>query len=242
MQKLKIIDINIIFVITLSILYFILFIFWPDSYGLTNSEYGFVETVTALLYLITFLICINGLIRKKSKNNKLIFLFLLFSLLCFLEETNWLQNYINYSIESIQSQNSQNSVNIHNLEIFQGGSLLNSKLSFSIFLKSQNLFRIFFSTYFIFLPLVYRLSLNIRKSLDKINYFNPNNNFLFTLILNLIVNLFLLILIQKNQFEYEYAKSLAESRELIYSMYIFSYTFYLTDLKIFTFKKLFKRN
>ena len=227
-------NINVLFIYALSLIYCILFIFWPDSYTLlTYTEYGLVETLTALFYLITFSVCLYALFQRNKNKKALICFFLFFSLLCFLEETNWLQNYFFYSIESIQSLNSQNQVNIHNLKVFQGGSLLKSNLSFSIFLKSQNIFRIFFSTYFVFLPILYRINYKIKKSLDKINYLNPDNYFLFTLLINLILNLLLLFLIQGNKFEFQYAKSLAESRELLYSMYIFSYSFYLTDLKSF---------
>ena len=234
-------NMNFFFLSTVSIFYFILFMFWPDSYQLFKTEYGLVETLTALFFFITSLVCFYTLFQRNANKKLLICFFLFFSLLCFLEETNWLQNYINYSVDSIQAQNSQNSVNIHNLKIFQGGSLLESKLSFAILLKSQNLFRIFFSTYFIFLPFLYRLNSNMRKSLDKVNYFNPNNYFLFTLVINLVLNIFLLLLIQGNKFEYEYAKSLAETRELIYAMYIFSYSFYLTDFKSFLKARLLKK-
>ena len=130
---------------------------------------------------------------------------------------------MDYSIEFIESNNSNNAVNIHNLDIFQGGSLFKSPLSIQLVTKSQNIFRLFFTTYFIVFPLLYSLNLRFRKWLERGGYINVKNSFLFCLILNLFINLFLFFLVQGNFFEYEFSKSLAETRELIYSMYIFSY-------------------
>lgn len=95
---------------------------------------------------------VANLIKRKRNFFSIVWVVLLILFLG--EETSWFQRIFNYSVPSIEGMNAQEEFNFHNLDIFQGGSLLDSDAGWRTLLKSQNLFRLGFFGYFLFLPLL----------------------------------------------------------------------------------------
>jgi len=135
----------------------ILFFFFKDEFNsIILTEYGLIESFTALFYLIAILICANLARTIKGKQKIFFLLWLFLTLLFFCEETSYLQHYIGYETpEYFLKVNSQKELNFHNI-FTDGGSLTTAwgsgKFDIQILLKAQNLFNIGFAFYFLFLP------------------------------------------------------------------------------------------
>ena len=121
------------------------------------TEFGLIETFTAVFYLYTIFICANLALTIKGKQKTIFLLWLFLIFIFFGEETSYLQHYIGYETpEYFLKVNSQKELNFHNI-FTQKGSLTDvlgggSKFDIQILLKAQNLFSIGFTFYFLFLP------------------------------------------------------------------------------------------
>jgi len=195
----------------------ILFSFFGNSsfvYSLTRED-GIVENFTALFYLIAFIFSLFSIFKRKFT-----WLSLIWSVLCILflgEETSWFQRVFDFSVPAVESINAQNEFNLHNLNILEGGSLMNGNIRFTSFFKAQNIFRLGFFGYFLILPLVYRLKF-FKGILSKIGYKKTHNA--FTLILfSLFILSFTFTLISPANLK----STLTETREMLYAFFIMMY-------------------
>lgn len=194
------------------------FVFWGDPavvYSFTEED-GLIENLTATFYMVALIFSFLSIFKRKP-----IFLPILWTILCFIflgEETSWFQRLFDYSVPAVQNINAQNEFNLHNLEIFQGGSLLYSPITLKTFCKSQNLFRLGFFGYFILLPLSLK-SKTIKKLFFKIGYHKPSNNFTMTLSFIFFLSFFLVMLPPTINLK----SPLAEIREMLYAFFIMIY-------------------
>ena len=84
----------------------ILTIFIEDKRFLVGMESGISEHLSAIFYLLAFILSFWTFIINKQ--NRFCLFFSIFCLICGLEESNYLSNYINYQIPFIQNLNVQN--------------------------------------------------------------------------------------------------------------------------------------
>ncbi|MBO6989150.1 MAG: hypothetical protein JJ831_08135 [Prochlorococcus marinus XMU1422] len=184
-----------------------------------NSEESFIEILSALFYLFSFIFCIFSIYKKRS-----LFIIILailnFIFLC--EETNWFQVFVDYSIPAIERLNSQNEISIHNLYIFRHGGLRGSTFNIRSLLDSQNLFRLFFFSFFLVIPYLYFRFNMFKKLLNKLGYINPKLNVIIPLIFILTINIFLTTLVQHGT---NSSSTFGEIRELIYAFFLFNYSY-----------------
>ena len=130
----------------------LLFIWFGDMsiVSALTKEDGVAETLSAVFYLMGMLLAVLAIFK-----NDRVFLPIVWAILCFIflgEETSWFQRVFDYSVPSIENINAQNEFNLHNLNVFQGGSLMDTPFALSNLMKSQNLFRIGFFGYFLLIP------------------------------------------------------------------------------------------
>jgi len=184
-----------------------------------HSEESFIEILSALFYLFSFIICCFSF---KKRKNFFILIYLILSFLFLMEETNWLQLFFDYSVPSIERLNSQNEVSIHNLYIFRHGGLRGSSLNLFILFDSQNLFRLFFGSIFFILPTLNYKYKVIYDNLRKIGYRSPTKSLIITLIFLLITNIICTISVP---YASDHSTIFAEIRELTYSFYICYYSY-----------------
>jgi len=193
------------------------FVLLGDSaavYSLTRED-GLIENLTVIFYMVALIFSFISIFRKKP-----VLLAIVWAILCFIflgEETSWFQRVFDFSVLPIEQVNAQNEFNLHNLNVLEGGSLMDGSIGLSTFLKSQNLFRIGFFSYFLILPLLLYIS-NFKKLMLKIGYKKPDNDFILVLFLVFVLS-FILVL-----FSPVFLKSaLAETREMLYAFFIMVY-------------------
>ena len=180
---------------------------------------GVTETMSAIFYLISFILCIIG--YKKQRKIYPIILSLV-TLILLGEETSYLQNYFHYSVPFVEKLNGQGEFNIHNLYfIHGGGSLRRDSISLNLLLKSQNLFRYAFFSFFIIFPILFRK----KKSFllfKRIGYILPTKNLLISMYICFIFNMVCTL-----SFEYglRIGDGITEIRELMYSVFITLYLY-----------------
>lgn len=195
----------------------ILFIWLGDPnyvYSITREDKE-VETITAVLFFIALILAIINLIKKNRSFFSIIWVILLIFFLG--EETSWFQRIFNYSVPSIENMNAQEEFNFHNLDIFQGGSLLDSDAGWATLLKSQNLFRLGFFGYFLFLPLLLSID-RLKKVIIKLGYIKPSKMFVIILLVVFGISFFL-----ATKVEFQVKMAMAETREMLYAFFIFIY-------------------
>ena len=177
-----------IFLIAFLFGIFSILLIWLGNMNFVSNitrEDGEVENLTAIFYLVALIICLLSFVKDRRFYLALIWVFLCFIFLG--EETSWFQRLFKYSVPTIEQMNAQDEFNIHNLEIFQGGSILGDSFSLSSLLKSQNLFRLGFFGYFLILPL-FNLVPKIKRLLNKIRYSNPDKRFRIALIVVFVLS------------------------------------------------------
>jgi len=153
----------------------ILFFFKDEHNSFILTEFGLIESLTALFYLIAIFICTNLFLFAKGKHKLIFLVFLFLTLVFFGEETSYLQHYIGYETpEYFLKANSQKEFNFHNITT-DGGSLTQAlgdgKFDISILLKSQNLFNIGFAFYFLILPFLAFYSQSLKNIIN--NFYIP---------------------------------------------------------------------
>ena len=193
-----------------------------------SAEDGLIENISAGLWLIGFVICIVRLLSKHSNRYRLFLLFwALFCFFCLGEETSWFQRFIYYPSPScIKNINAQDEFNLHNIEFFQGGNWVTgdstAKNNLKLFLSSQNLFRFGYFIYFLFIPILLYMG-RVRIIEKKLNYPCPNMCFVLSTWSVLIISFIFVF------FNREIKSSLAETREMLYALFILLYIY--THLK-----------
>jgi len=186
-----------------------------------TEEDGFIEYLTAVFYLLGFILAFIAIFKRKKR----LILAIVWAILCFVflgEETSWFQRILNYSVPGVENLSSQNEFNLHNLEIFAGDSLFVdgkiSKAGIVNFLKNtQNIFRLGFFGYFLILPL-FTFNKKIKKLLTKIGYAKPSSKFILVLLIVMVLAFILAILSPE-----EIKMAMAETREMLYAFFIFLY-------------------
>ena len=191
----------------------------PDFVYSITREDGLIENLTAVFYMIALIFSFISIFKGKP-----IFLPLTWAILCFIflgEETSWFQRVFDFSVPTVENINAQNEFNLHNLKIFEGGSLLDNPITLKTFVNSQNLFRMGFFGYFILLPLITSWE-NIKNIFLKLGYHKPSNAFTLALFLIFFLSFSLAIHAQKINLR----SSLSEIREMLYAFFIMAYTIY----------------
>lgn len=186
-----------------------------DFVSAITREDGEIENLTAVFYLIAFVLCLFTYVKNRKFYLALIWVFLCFVFLG--EETSWFQRLFNYSVPTIEEMNAQEEFNIHNLEVFQGGGILGDSFSLGSLLKSQNLFRIGFFGYFLILPLLSFIP-KIERILKRLRYIRPDKWFVIALLLVFVLSFSFAPFV-----ETKVKSALAETREMLYSFFIFIY-------------------
>lgn len=191
-----------------------------------HSEYSFMEIISALLYFFSFILCLLSIYKRRSL---FIIFFTILNFIFLCEETNWFQVFFDYSIPAIERLNSQNEISIHNLYILRHGGLRDPNFNFRSLLDSQNLFRLFFFSFFLVIP-YFCFKFNIfKKLLNKLGYISPKLNVIIPLILVSTINIVLTILVQHGT---NLSSTFAEIRELIYSFFLFTYSYgYFNEIR-----------
>ena len=133
------------------------------------------------------------------------------------EETSWGQRFFHYSVPAVEQMSAQNEFNLHNLEIFQGGHLTNPSIGLSAFLKSQNLFRLGFFSYFLVIPVMMYIPI-FKELMSKVGYTMPDKGFTIVLLLVFVLS-FVLVPFSSSSIR----SSFAETREMLYAFFIMSY-------------------
>ena len=181
------------------------------------AEDGFVESVSAALYLAACLACLVVIARRGLVWG---YVWLALSFFFLGEETSWFQRWLGYSVPLVEGSNAQGEFNFHNLEYFQRRGppvSLSDGLAVNVreLVNSENLFRIGFTAYFLLIPILARVPA-VGSMFRRIRLPLPPAHFLLclwsTLVLSAVAALFL-----------EQRLALSEVREMIYACFIFVY-------------------
>jgi hypothetical protein len=130
------------------------------------GELSPVELVTALSYLTGAGLAVYAAFHSSQLRRWFFIAWVLVCLLCFGEETSWLQSYIQYSTpEGVAANNAQDEFNLHNLNFAQGSheDRLKNVDSFGALISSGTLwrpdrmFQYFFLAVFALYPLLNRV-------------------------------------------------------------------------------------
>ncbi len=140
-----------------------------DTIVKLTMEDSFYESVGALYWLVASVLFFVLFVKRRDSNkiffmrtDRNIFFFLLGCLffLGFGEEISWGQRIIGFQTPELLSKfNAQNEVNIHNLQIFHGKDAeKNPKGFIALMTNIDRLFSVFWFTYCLLVPVVYRIS------------------------------------------------------------------------------------
>tara|TARA_R110002050_G_scaffold265524_1_gene406661 strand:+ start:365 stop:1075 length:711 start_codon:yes stop_codon:yes gene_type:complete len=190
-----------------------------------SKEDGHVEYTTALFFLIGFIVGVYSIYLRKKLSAPIV-IPAIWTILCFLflgEETSWFQRIFNYSIYAVELVSHQGEFNLHNLGVFnEGGFIADGKINrMSIterLISSQNIFRMGFFGYFLIIPILWFMSNKIEAILSRMGYIKPSNTVLVIMLIVFVFS-FALVLISPIEFK----SPIAESREMLYAMFIMIY-------------------
>ena len=149
----------LIFPVLFTMVLLAMFISDTKGFAVLWREDGVIESLTALFYACAMLGAIWGAIQLRGSVKAYYLALWIFLAFVFLgEETSWFQRVLNYQTpEDIAAINVQGEFNLHNLKWFEkGGGLLDGTIKnhgLAALYSSQNLYRLGFFTYFLFLPL-----------------------------------------------------------------------------------------
>ena len=197
------------------------------------GENSVIELATALGYLGGFVAALYALFKLPRAAKYPLFA-LLWAVLCFVffgEETSWLQHIIGYGTPaSIEGRNLQGEFNFHNLEGFMttnttGGFhelVTNGNFNIRGLLSGQNLFRLGFFSYFIFLPLLLHgfIRLNV-LDYRKVTAYFPLPRLSFVAAVSFVIGLSLVVYVVGP----DARQGITEVRELFYALFILFYIY-----------------
>lgn len=183
-----------------------------------TKEDGVIENLSALFYLLGFLIC-GFTIFKKGTSAFLVFWCIL-SFVFLGEETSWFQRIFNYSVPGVESLNRQQEFNIHNLEMLHEEPIVTEKGKFQFTLtaliRPQNLMKIGFISYFLLLPFLHLIP-RFNYFFTKIGYPKPSTGFLIAIWPALLLSYIFTIVFNKSN------HNIVETREMLYALFILLY-------------------
>ncbi len=167
-------------VIYLLLAYSVFLIANEDTLVILGKEDGVFESLTAIYFLLASMIFFVLFMKSKSGNslriintNKNVFYFILFFLCLFAfgEEISWGQRILNLETpEFIKSFNMQGELNFHNLSIFHGHTADGKeKTGWEKWITMERLFKIFWFSYFVIVPILAIYSRTLYHWLIKIN-------------------------------------------------------------------------
>ena len=193
----------------------------PEDVSILTQEDGVIENLSAIFYFLGIICCLVAIFKRKFVIFSCLWLFLCVFFLG--EETSWFQRYLDYSVPVVENINTQSEFNFHNLNMMQGGQLIDEQgrfqVNFQKIFTSQSLFRMGLFVYFLILPIAF-LNGNAKSFMVRIGYPNPPALFTLsmwaTIALSFIFALFSILQIKN---------ALAETREMLYAFFIFLYTF-----------------
>jgi len=198
----------------------IVFIYFLDPIyqKFLTVEDGFIENLSALFYLIAFVVGIICIFKIKGMEKTLVIVWTFLCLFFLGEETSWFQGIFHYPVPNIEQLSGQREFNIHHFKILHEGSLTESA-KFVNLLKAQNLFRMGFFGYFLILPLFTYIP-GTKFLLQKIGYKKPEVGFVIVLTTVFFISFFLVFFASPIT-----RTALAETREMLYSFFIMIYVF-----------------
>lgn len=157
-------------------------LFTANYEGIRNliKEDGIYENLSPIFYLLSAGLMFFLFIRSKSKgeiyflktNRNYFFLLLglLFIIFCG-EEISWGQRIFGIKTpETLQNANVQDEINIHNLWLFNPiDNNGNSKTGLKAWITSARLYALFWFSYCVIIPILFKISYEIRRFIRKIN-------------------------------------------------------------------------
>jgi hypothetical protein len=179
-----------------------------------------IETLSALAYLVGAGAASLGALHSRGFPRLYLILWAAFSILCFGEETSWVQHQLGYDTPvALAELNEQGEFNLHNLRPFHGGALLSDDRGDRrmLALKSQHLFQLGFVAFFLVLPLLVRLR-PIAAALHRLNIAYPGLSFAAVVWLPILVTVALAFASAGAT-----KAAVAEIRELVYALAIGSF-------------------
>jgi hypothetical protein len=196
----------------------------PSQAEAITAEGGVVETLSCLLWLAGLAICIRALIHRRRAGRFWLIFWGLLCLVCFGEESSWLQHYIHYETPAFMSAiNHQKEVNLHNLEIFHGGAwkdtVLSGRFDIKSLLSSQNLFRLGLVGYFLLIPLLAKAR-RPAALIRRLKIVLPGGLFIGAMWIPIAASLVWGLASAE-----ESKSAIAEIRELFYALFVAAYLF-----------------
>ena len=197
-------------------------VYAPERVEDFTRENGAPQRLSAFFFFVGIIWCAVAIRRKRYTRFAWLWLFL-----CFLfwgEETSWLQHQLGYSVPLVEKHNQQNEFNLHNLKLLHGKKMINTdgKIQFDPrkLLSAQSLFRLGFFSYFLLLPLILKLP-RLKSLADKIGF--PHIPGLMVICIWAPIVLSFAYAIRAEPI---YRAGLAETREMVYALFICLYTYY----------------
>lgn len=193
----------------------------PQDVSILTKEDGIIESLSAIFYFLGIICCLVAISQRKFVRFSYLWLFLCVIFLG--EETSWFQRYLNYSVPKVENINVQSEFTIHNLNILQGGHLIDEQGHFQVdfqkMFNSQMLFRIGLFFYFLILPITFLIG-KAKSLMVRVGY--PNPPALFTLSMWGAITLSIILALFSSP---PIKSALAETREMLYAFFIFLYIF-----------------
>jgi len=203
-------------------------VFFKDHFNeIVLTEYGVIESLTAVFYFIGITRFFK-LLRYFEGLPRLYFsLWFFLAIMFFLEETSYLQHYINYETPSyFLTYNAQKELNFHNITT-AGGSLidaLNSEsFDSSVLLKSQNLFNIGFAFYFLIFPILVSWIGSLKSIVISLSI--PTVGIRFVVCVWIPISLAVLLGFSDPDNSTYLRAYMGEAREMLYSLAIMVFSF-----------------
>jgi len=211
----------LLFIIGISSFYFS-YIGDVDRAKVLTREYGFFETLSALFYVAGAIACAIAIWRHGS--SRLAWIWMVFCVLFFGEETNWLQYYIGYSVPSVEQVNRQNEFNFHTLDFLPNNDKKVNAIADRSILAPQLLFTVGFIAYFSIFPFLAKIR-PFRSIFDWFGWVQPSPRWFWatwSVLIIFFIATFYIVLNPTEQLLYR-RHMLIETKEMIFAYAIFYY-------------------
>jgi hypothetical protein len=209
---------------------FCAYAYYSDLAALSHED-GIVEYLSVLFWLVGLILAVNIIMRKKLNHNFIVIVFLAVCFLSLGEEISWGQRLLNIETpEFIASANRQSELNFHNLYALSGRSTWRhffetGEFNYQQIVDAQNLFRLGFFGFFIFLPLLIKTTPG-KKVLVALGYIPPAASFTTLLTVFILASFVVTIGMENQQIHY-----IQEIREMSYALFVALYLFQLFNHK-----------
>jgi hypothetical protein len=196
-------------------------LFSPERVEDFTREHNAPQILSALFYLAGVACCVVAIRRKRHTRFAWLWL-----ILCFIfwgEETSWLQHRLGYSVPLVEKHNQQKEFNLHNLKIWTNMKMVNQEGEFQFdlrkLLSAQSLFRLGFFCYFLLLPLILKLP-SLRLFANKYGFPQISGLMLICIWAPIVLSFVYAISVEPI-----YRAGLAETREMVFALFICLYTY-----------------